>query len=379
MLTKAMDKGQPFMAIANYEALQAKPFKAALQKWKPEVIILDESHKIKNPTAARTRCVLQLAEAAKYRYILSGTPIVNSVFDLFPQFLFLDKGRLFGKRLLDFKMRFFKDMNAHMPRHCYFPDWQPKIGALEEINRLLYSSGYVVRKKKSEALDLPPFIRDIRNVELGAEQKRVYRAMEKDAVAWYQQTVISADLAIKRALRLQQIVTGHIVDDEGNIRAFDINPRLQALGEVVDSLPKEAKFIIWAVFKQNYAQIEQVLNERGIIHGRLHGGVSQGEQQQNIKLFNDLKSPMRALVAHPASGGTGANLTAASYSIIYSRNFNWGDDYQAEGRNYRGGSEIHEKITRIDLVTGGTIDALAHQALLDKQASSEIVLKFLKR
>jgi SNF2 family DNA or RNA helicase len=80
------------------------------------------------------------------------------------------------------------------------------------------------------------------------------------------------------------------------------------------------------------------------------------------------------MIANQASGGIGINLVEASYSVFYSKNFSLEQDIQAEGRNYRGGSEQHAKITRIDLVSPGTIDELVLKALREKQKMSDLIL-----
>jgi SNF2 family DNA or RNA helicase len=81
------------------------------------------------------------------------------------------------------------------------------------------------------------------------------------------------------------------------------------------------------------------------------------------------------LIGHPGSGGIGVNLTASSVSIFYSRGFSLEHDIQAEARNYRGGSERHDKITRIDLVAPGTIDEEVVRKLHAKQTISDVILK----
>jgi SNF2 family DNA or RNA helicase len=81
------------------------------------------------------------------------------------------------------------------------------------------------------------------------------------------------------------------------------------------------------------------------------------------------------LIGHPGSGGIGLNLIEASYMIYYSRSFSLEHDIQSEARCYRGGSERHQSITRIDLVTPGTIDELVMKSLATKQELSDKILK----
>jgi hypothetical protein len=100
-----------------------------------------------------------------------------------------------------------------------------------------------------------------------------------------------------------------------------------------------------------------------------------------VELYNNDPS-CRVCIGHPGSGGIGINLvnklSTQSYSIFYSRNFSLEYDIQAEARNYRGGSEHYEKITRIDLVATGTIDEQIMACLRDKKVISAQILQDLK-
>lgn len=366
------------IAITNYEALNMESlFKKKLLFWRPEIVVLDESHKCKDLSAKRTKRVLELGATARYRYILSGTPIVNSASDIYSQFEFLDHGESFGKSFWEFRRQYFVDKNQHRPRHAYFPDWRIRPGALEQINEKVYKKA--MRVTKAEALDLPPLVRQIVDVDLSEEQRRMYDRLEMDAVAYFEGGVISADLAITKALRLQQIVTGYYQDDDGKMHVFEKNPRITALEEVIDSIGPTHKIIVWAVFKKNYADIERLLESKGIPYVSVTGEQTAKEKQEAVDVFNNAWSSARVLIGHPASAGIGVNLTVADYAIFYSRNFSLENDLQAEARNHRGGSERHQKITRIDLVARDTTDEAVLTALADKQDVSERILKYLKR
>jgi ATP-dependent DNA helicase len=162
--------------------------------------------------------------------------------------------------------------------------------------------------------------------------------------------------------------------DEGDEVNFKENPRITALEQTLEPILEAGeKCIIWAVFHQNYTAIADLLNKMKVKFVELHGKTSEKDRQKNVDAFN--KDPdTRVLIGHPGSGGIGISLTSASYSIYYSRGFSLEYDLQSEARNYRGGSEIHSKITRIDLVTPGTIDDLILEKLASKQAISGKVL-----
>lgn len=363
------------VVITNYEAMYMKLYDA-LNEWSPEAIILDESHKIKELTAKRTKKVIALSKTASYKYILTGTPILNSPMDIYSQFLFLDGGETFGSNYYKFRSEYFVDHNAHRPRHCYFPDWRPREGSLEKINACIYTKA--MRVLKSQCLDLPPFVRQTVEVEMTGEQLRVYKDMESDAVAYFKNDVISADLAITKALRLQQIVTGYVTNDEGQLQIFPDNQRIEALGELLESIGENQKVIVWAVFKQNYEDIRRLLGHRKISYTELTGETPPGDRQRNVDLFNRETGP-RVLIANPASAGIGVNLVAASYAIYFSRGFSLENDLQSEARNYRGGSERHSKVTRIDIVTRGSMDLVVLEALKNKQDVSEAILYHMRK
>lgn len=367
--------------ITNYEALNMPAVFDELKKLLksgPSCLVLDESHKCKDISAKRTKRAIELADVTTYKYILTGTPILNNLMDIFSQFRILDGGERFGTNFFSFRARYFEDKNKSMPASKYFPNWQPIAGSDRRIKEMIEPVSMHV--EKSKCLSLPPLVKKVITVPMGKEQQRLYDQMRRDLVATINDSSGNerhsiAELAITKALRLQQIVSGHlrIEGDEGvsTLRIED-NPRREALKQLLEDLAPHHKVLVWAVFKDNYADIRDVCDELGIGYVELHGEIK--DKQKNVEIFTN-DSECRVLIGHPGSGGIGVNLIAASYSIFYSRSFSLEFDIQAEARNYRGGSERHESITRIDLVAQGTIDELVLKSLSDKQAISNSILK----
>lgn len=369
-LTFKASPGQIF--VTNYEALLMPELFEALEMWRPEVLILDESHKCKDHKAKRTKAATKLADLARFKYILSGTPILNSPMDIFAQFRILDGGASFEKNFFHFRAKYFYDKNAGFrQKQNYFPDWQIRPNSLEEINSKIFAKG--VRVTKEECLDLPPLVRQEIAVEMSPEQARLYKDMKKDFVAYMGDKACVATLAITKALRLMQITSGYVrLEDGKNIHLE--TPKQAALKELLEELTPNHKVLIWAVFRENYTQIRSVCEELGIGYTEVHGDISGAQKFKNVDAFNN-DPAVRVFIGHPGSGGIGINLVAASYAIFYSRTFSLEQDLQAEARNHRGGSEIHEKITRIDLVCKGTIDELVVKKLASKEEISEKVLR----
>lgn len=371
------------IVVTNYEAMDMDSLVKMIKDWKPEVMIADEAHRLKNPESKRAKEVIKISDIARFKYALTGTPILNSAMDLFNIFRFLDSGDTFGKNFYIFRSNWFEDQNAPWAgRSGHFPKYIPRVETYKELAIKVASKS--IQAKKSECLDLPPFVRQSIFVELSPEQKRLYGQMRDEYIAYVdeqlsagQSRAVVAQLAITKALRLQQICTGYAKTDDGTIHIIKENPRLDALKELLGELSNDHKIIVWSVFHQNYADIAGVCKSLKLGYAELHGKINQSEREKSIRDFTS-DPACRVLIANQAAGGIGINLVESDVAIFYSKNFSLEQDIQAEGRNYRGGSEMHNKVTRIDVVATGTIDDLISEALASKQDISKQILDWKK-
>jgi SNF2 family DNA or RNA helicase len=293
--------------------------------------------------------------------------------DIFSQYRIMDGGETFGKNVWAFRAQYFYDNNAGMPKEKYFPDWRVRPGALDEMNRLIYEKA--MRVTKEECMDLPPFVEQTVFVGMLPEQKKAYEEMKKQFVTYINDKACVATLALTKALRLQQIVSGFIKLEDGEEIKMKKNPRQEALKELLEDLTLEHKVLVWAVFKENYAQIRAVCEELKIKYVEVHGDIPNAEKFKNVDSFNSDKD-IRVFIGHPGSGGIGLTLICSTYSIFYSRSFSLEQSIQAEARNHRGGQT--RKVTRIDLVCADTIDELVLQKLKDKEELGEKILESLR-
>jgi SNF2 family DNA or RNA helicase len=346
---------------------------ATLMVHNMEILICDESHKCKDTKSKRTQKVIELADRARFKYLLSGTPVLNTPMDIFSQYRIMDGGETFGKNVWAFRAQYFYDNNAGMPKEKYFPDWRVRPGALDEMNRLIYEKA--MRMTKEECMDLPPFVEQTVFVGMLPEQKKAYEEMKKQFVTYINDKACVATLALTKALRLQQIVSGFIKLEDGEEIKMKKNPRQEALKELLEDLTLEHKVLVWAVFKENYAQIRAVCEELKIKYVEVHGDIPNAEKFKNVDSFNSDKD-IRVFIGHPGSGGIGLTLICSTYSIFYSRSFSLEQSIQAEARNHRGGQT--RKVTRIDLVCADTIDELVLQKLKDKEELGEKILESLR-
>lgn len=365
--------------ILNYESLQMEGLMELIHKWKPEVLVGDESQRLKNPASVRARKAMRLADGCTERFLLTGTPILNSPMDLFMQFRILDKGQTFGTNFYSFRARYFIDKNdAWRGRQNYFPNWQPRTELYPELHRKISLKS--MRAVKKECLDLPPFVRKQVEVEMTKEQKKAYSEMEEDFLTYIKNSkdedkAVVANLAITKALRMQQIVSGYSIDVNGDVVTFKENPKLDALMEVIEDLAPGTKVIVWATFRENYKAIRERFEKAGIRYTEMTGETKQDERDRNLNLFRN-DPDVNFLISNQAAGGVGINLIESSVMIYFSKNFSLEQDLQSEARNYRGGSERHESVTRIDLVARGTLDEVVTNALQSKLNMSEAILSW---
>lgn len=366
------------IVITNYDSLYNKEVFRHLKEFiKDGVLVCDESSRLKNPKARRTKLCTELADAAESRYILSGTPVLNSQLDIFSQFRILDGGKTFGKNFFAFRARFFVDKNAGWKgSHNYFPDFVPKASANAEIRELIRPISS--RVTKEEAMDLPSLIRKEVFVELSREERKQYNQMKESLITFLNDKACVAQMALTKCIRLQQMVSGFMHFDDGTEKSFPEFAKISALRDLLEDIAPNHKVIVWCIYKRNYEDIKKVCAELCLGVSELHGGVLNKDDE--VQRFQS-DSTCRVMIANPSAGGLGVNLTSASYSIFYSRSFSLEHDIQAESRNHRGGSleAGHKKITRIDLIAKDSIDEIVLQAIKNKLSTSNDILNLLRQ
>jgi SNF2 family DNA or RNA helicase len=264
--------------VVNPATMEMDELMELVKLWGVEVLIVDESHEFKAYNGVRAKALVPIADKATYRYIATGTPIANTESDLFMQYRILDGGKTFGTNYFVFRKKYYHDVNAawaHKQNH--FPKYECTAEAKEEISRLMYQKA--VRALKKDCLDLPPLVRQTLEVELSQEQKRAYDEMRDEFITWIkdqkgENRTVVANLAITKAMKLQQIVSGFAFDEEGRPVRFKRVPRLEVLKDLLERLSKDKKIIVWANFIENYRMIEEVCDELGIGYAKIVGGMS---------------------------------------------------------------------------------------------------------
>ena len=371
------DKGDLKILIMNVEAFSTEKgldfAHSFLNIFVGRALIgIDESTTIKNPTAKRTKNILKIGNLAKYRRILTGSPVTKSPLDLYSQCKFLDPFHLNQQSYYSFRTRY-----ANMIERNFGGRRVQLVGSyrnLGELTTLLDKFSY--RVLKEECLDLPEKVFTKRHVQLTAEQKKVYNQLRQTALAMLDDKMMSTMNVITQMMRLHQVTCGHFKADDDSVTLLD-NNRVDTLLDLLEET--DGKVIIWANYRQDIKNIVDTLKKR---HGddstvEYHGGVDPTLRQENIALFQEKNSPTRYFVGNTQTGGYGITLTAANTVIYYSNNYDLEKRLQSEDRAHRIGQT--GSVTYVDLIAEETIDEKIVKALRKKiDIANEIMGEELK-
>ena len=336
------------------------------------MMTIDESTTIKNPDAKRTKNICKLGPHARYRRILTGSPITKSPLDLYKQCDFLAPELLGHSSYYSFRTRYAIMKTANFGGRSV----QIVVGYrnLPELTDMLKKFSY--RVLKDECLDLPKKTFMRRVVKLTKEQEYAYKQMSQLALAQFQGKLMTTATVMTQLMRLHQITCGHFTADDGTIKDLK-NNRSDELSDLLNEV--HGKVVIWAHYQYDVETIvERIKKEHGNNSVVTYYGLTpQDQRQDNIKKFQDKEGPVRFLVGTTATGGYGITLTAASTMIYYSNGYDLEKRQQSEARIDRIGQE--SPMTYIDLIAENTIDDKIVVALRKKvNIASQIMGEELK-
>ncbi len=331
--------------IINYEMVPLVINELLKIKWKS--VILDESTKIKSPTAKRSRAVMQLRNV-DCRSIMTGTLAPNGLQDAFNQFKFVQP-KIFGEAFYAFRHRYFT------PGGYMNYEWFPKPDAIETFKQKI--KGISVQHLKRNCLDLPPLVEEIRKVDMSARQKSFYAQMKDECIIWLNENdAVTAPFVITKIIKLRQIASGFVYFEDKTYPISKNNPKDTAMLEILEQLGNE-KCIIFAHFNRTIEHINRLLPTKAIAY---YGK----EKQFALKEFEN-EPDCQILVANPASAGHGLNLQFCSNIIYYELDFNLENYIQSMQRIERIGQK--NKMTVYHLLTKNTIENYIYKKLKTKQ------------
>lgn len=342
---ESLKKGD--LLLCSYGVLQSESELFEGVKW--HVIILDEAQAIKNYAAKRTQSTKRLQ--ADIRIASTGTPVENNLLELWSIFDFLNPGLL--GRAKEFEARFCQD---GMP--------------LPSLKRLV--SPLIMRRKKSEVLDdLPPKTEIVIPVQLTEKEQALYEVLRRNAMEKLQGEENTSRIAILAELtRLRRFCCHPSLID----KAFELpeeGAKLQRLMELVHELRDAGnRTLVFSQYVDFLHLIRNVFDKEQITYQYLDGSTSAAARMKAVDDFQNGQGDF--FLISLKVGGTGLNLTAASYVILTDPWWNPAVEQQAADRVHRIGQQ--QPVTIYRMIASGTVEEKVLELHARKKMSSEEIL-----
>lgn len=343
--------------------------------WKS--IVVDESHRIKNPTAKQTRSVWALRTGFETSiYCLTGTAIANAPDDLWPSLYLIAPEDWYSRR-------------AFIDRYCdlaYSP-WGPmEVIGLKNITKEEFFSILEPRMrrtpKKAVLSSLPDKTYVKKYIEMPAKQWRPYRQMASSMIAQldgYDGLVVASN-GLTMLTRLTQFAAAVCeIDETGEIQYKNSSNKVDALIDLIEDMDGKS-LVVFALHRKLIDLAAKALDKHKISYSLIVGGQNTYDRQNNIDDFQ--KGKTQVILCTMSAGNVGVTLTRADTLVFMQRSWSIIENSQAEDRIHRIGAEKHENITIIDLISQDTFEEEQLDVLEQKKERAEEVLRdrdFLRR
>ena len=347
----------PVVLVINHESLWREPFGSWAMRQQWELVVVDESHRMKAPGGKLSMYLARLRDRAARRGCLTGTPMPHSPLDVYAQYRFLDPG-IFGTSYQRFKMRY-AQMGGYLNHQVVAYQNQDELA--ERFGSIAY------RVKAGEVLDLPPFQHITRTCTLSHEEAKVYASLASELIAQVREGIVTASNALVKLLRLQQVCSGYVKLDDGAEVLVGTTKRA-LLADVLEDLPQLEPVVVFCRFHHDLDTVASVAKEGGRTCVELSGRRNELARWQ--------AGGADVLAVQIQSGGVGIDLTRARYALYYSTSWSLGEFDQSLARVHRPGQE--RPVVYIHLLANGTVDEVVYEALETKRDAVEAVLQRLK-
>ena len=348
------------IGIINYES--SWRLEKILKKFNPDIVIADESHRIKSARAKQSRAMWSLGDTVKYKLILTGTPIVSGAADVWSQFRFLDRD-IFGDNWWRFQAYYLR-------KGGYFKKEIVGYKHLDILKRKLRSLSFIITK--DECLDLPERTFPIVPVELTDKTKRLYNDMAEHLVAEIEDgSVSTATIVLVKLLRLSQITGGFLTDIDGGVHNIGSEKLETAIELIEDRVGDGSQVVVFTRFLPEIAELESELLKKKIACCTLMGSTKDKDRDQQREDFQNGKYSV--FISQIQTGSLGISLTAADTAIFFSLDYSYGNYGQAIDRLHRIGQEKH--VTYHHLIVPHSIDEIVYGTVKAKEDLAKLILR----
>lgn len=341
------------IVLVNYESYWRAPLKEEILRWMPDAVILDEVHRIRHRMAKLSRFAYTFAQkGVSTRLALTGTPISNGLQDVWSIFRFIDP-TLFGN-YADFESKYIVKGG--------FRGYEIKGYRNEAVaERIISAHSFQWEGDLPAPPDIPIRVR------LSAKSQKVYDALKKHSIAQLtesgQEHVVIAPLVLTLIMRLQQVTSGFMHDDNGDDVLLGTEKADAALDLIEDTLAERQKVVLFARFTHDLDLMEKMLRAKDIAYGRIDG--SKTGPERKAAMWGLDKGSLDVLLVQIGAGSEGIDLAAASVAIFYSVNYSTHQFLQAKGR-LSGALRQRHPVTYYHLLAEKTIDEKVYAVLSNK-------------
>lgn len=360
------------VAVINYESCWRDDIFEGLQDYGADMIICDESQRIKTHNATQSKAIHKLGDMARYKLILSGTPVQNNAIDIWSQYRFLDK-TVFGDSYYAFRNRYavmggFENKNIVGYKN------------LDELVKKEHS--IALRVTKEEAVDLPEQTFETRYIEMPKKERKLYDTLRRDSYAELTNGgQITAATVLTKLLRLQQLTGGFLVKDDADKPEQVSKAKLDMLKDIILDYVVDGgkKLVVFARFLPEVQAIirlacDTLPKDKKCVS--IYGDIKKEDRGNIVKQFQE--DPNTVLfIGQIDTAGTGLTLTAADTCVYYSKNFNYATYEQSLSRIHRIGQK--NVCTYIDLVVSDSVDETITTALRQKENLAKTVVDDWRR
>lgn len=347
--------------------------------------ICDESSRIKNPDAKRTKRTITLGAASEYRIILNGTPIALGIQDLWAQYEFLDPN-IIGMG----------DYWAYKTRYLVMGGYEDRqIVGVQNTEELMNAIIPYTIEVSKDVLDLPPKVPVERLVEITPEQRRLLRLVVKGPTGDPSEPPIKVDNTLEKLLRCRQIVGGFLPEmvripvmidglpaENIGTRMVPLkeNPKLVSMLELIEDNFAGSKFIIWSTFTHEIEMIANALRERyGERSVECYYGATAMEDRSAIEDRYCKDPEMRFFIGNPTAAGLGLTLISGEVDVMvyYAGTNAYIDRAQSEDRAHRIGQK--NSVTIVDMIAEKTVDEVIAASIAQKMDVETYVVERIKQ
>ena len=340
------------VAIINYDLIWRKPLSEAILKMGFELLIMDESHRIKAAGGVTSRYMSRLSDRIPKRVALTGTPMPHSPMDIYAQYRALDK-RIFGTSNALFKARY-GILGGFSGREV--------VGYQREDELRQRFASIAVSVNADDVLTLPDSVDSTRMFELSPKALKLYKQAETQFLIELEQGIVTIANALVKLLRLQQITSGYLKPEGSSVAAIVDDGKQSVLEDILTD-SGESHTVVFCRFIHDLNSIRDVAGRTRHKAWEISG---------RLKELEAWRVEGGVLAVQIQSGGLGIDLTAARTGIYYSLGFSLGDYLQSRARILRPGQK--SRVHYIHIVGRNTVDEKVLKALERRQQVIETII-----